>query len=115
MSERPKELASKASVVQATEGSNPSVTANVPGQGEPVDPRSEGSPVLCVWWGATECDRTDNALSGTYRVTGDRISLGRVGTTQGYCPPPPEDGFLRAIEAASGFSLSIREALRRPS
>lgn len=27
MSERPKELASKASVVQATEGSNPSVTA----------------------------------------------------------------------------------------
>lgn len=27
VSERPKELASKASVVQATEGSNPSVTA----------------------------------------------------------------------------------------
>ena len=35
MSERPKELASKASVVQATEGSNPSVTATDEGLGKP--------------------------------------------------------------------------------
>ena len=54
-----------------------------------------------TWVGSDGC----NALSGTYRVTGDRISLGPVGTTQGYCPPPQEDGFLRALEAASGFGL----------
>ncbi|SYZ33103.1 Hypothetical protein PROPAUS_1018 [Propionibacterium australiense] len=85
MSERPKELASKASVVQATEGSNPSVTAT-PNRCESPWPGRGSCQGLFAGPARARPDRPNALVAGPFWAGGQVSRSLRTGAPQGDRP-----------------------------